>query len=265
MTTLETSPSLESLDRELRGELITPAHPDYDAARRIWNGMFDMQPAGDRPCARRGRRRRGRELRPRDRNHPRRAGRRALVGGPLDLRRRHRPRSLADEGRLGRPGRAHGEGAGGRTVGRRRSRDAGIRAGRPRRADLAHRHRRADARRRRRLAVAAVRPDDRQPALGRPRHGRRPARDGIGARASGSVLGAARRLRQLRRRRLVRVPAAPGRTARPRRADLLRARRCRRRAPERPRRDGRCARRGVALARAHARSAGTSDTGRAPG
>ena len=44
MSTLETSPSLESLDRELRGELITPVHPDYDAARRIWNGMFDMQP-----------------------------------------------------------------------------------------------------------------------------------------------------------------------------------------------------------------------------
>jgi FAD/FMN-containing dehydrogenase len=44
MSTLEKSPSLESFDRELRGELITPVHPDYDAARRIWNGMFDMQP-----------------------------------------------------------------------------------------------------------------------------------------------------------------------------------------------------------------------------
>src|SRR4029078_5379994 len=44
MTTLDTSPSLESLDRDLRGELITPLHTGYDEARRIWNGMFDMHP-----------------------------------------------------------------------------------------------------------------------------------------------------------------------------------------------------------------------------
>src|SRR6187200_871707 len=44
MSTLETSPSLESLDRDLRGELITPPDPGYDEARRIWNGMFDMHP-----------------------------------------------------------------------------------------------------------------------------------------------------------------------------------------------------------------------------
>ena len=266
MSTLETSPSL-GVARPRAARRADHARRTPATTRRGGSGTAcsTCSPSGDRPCARRGRRRQGRELRPRDRNHARRAGRRALVGGLLDLRRRHRPRPLPDEGRLGRPGRADGEGAGGRTLGRRRPRDAGVRVGRPRRADLAHRDRRAHARRRGRLAVAAVRPDDRQPALGRPGHGRRPARDGIGARASGSVLGAARRLGQLRRRGLVRVPAAPGRAARPRRPDLLRARRCAGRAPECTRCDGRSARRGVALARAHPRSTGTSDTGRAPG
>ena len=97
---------------------------------------------------------------------------------------------------------------------RPRPRDPGLR---PRDADrhqLDHRHRRPDARRRLRLDQPQVRPDHRQPALGRRRHRRRraacaPSDDG----EPGPLLGAARRRRQLRRRHLLRVPAAPGRAA----------------------------------------------------
>src|SRR5262249_43823744 len=43
-TTVHTD-TLETLAQRLRGELITPAHPDYDEARKVWNGMFDLHPA----------------------------------------------------------------------------------------------------------------------------------------------------------------------------------------------------------------------------
>jgi FAD/FMN-containing dehydrogenase len=45
MTTTLTGPTLASLAEQLRGELVLPGHPDYDAARRVWNGMFDRRPA----------------------------------------------------------------------------------------------------------------------------------------------------------------------------------------------------------------------------
>lgn len=44
MATIETAPTLESLAAQLRGELVVPGHPDYDEARRVWNGMFDRRP-----------------------------------------------------------------------------------------------------------------------------------------------------------------------------------------------------------------------------
>ena len=66
--------------------------------------------------------------------------------------------------------------------------------------DLAHGRRRADARRRHRLADAPPRPDVDSLRVRRGRPRRRPDRAGIGRRASGSVLGAARRRRRLRRR-----------------------------------------------------------------
>ena len=43
-------PSPRSATR-LAGELITPEHPDYDAARRVWNGMIDKRPAAIARCA----------------------------------------------------------------------------------------------------------------------------------------------------------------------------------------------------------------------
>src|SRR5581483_7054912 len=45
MTTTETTDTLDTLARRLRGELIRPGDPGYDRARRVWNGMFDRRPA----------------------------------------------------------------------------------------------------------------------------------------------------------------------------------------------------------------------------
>ncbi|WP_255769764.1 FAD-binding oxidoreductase [Pseudarthrobacter sulfonivorans] len=39
------SSSLQSLQENVRGTLITPDHPDYDAARAVYNGMIDKRPA----------------------------------------------------------------------------------------------------------------------------------------------------------------------------------------------------------------------------
>ncbi|HST16852.1 MAG TPA: FAD-binding oxidoreductase [Gaiellaceae bacterium] len=44
MSVVET-PTLESLAAQLRGELVTPQHPDYESARSVWNGMVDRRPA----------------------------------------------------------------------------------------------------------------------------------------------------------------------------------------------------------------------------
>jgi FAD/FMN-containing dehydrogenase len=44
MTVVESS-ALDRLAAQLRGELITPQHVDYDVARRVWNGMVDKRPA----------------------------------------------------------------------------------------------------------------------------------------------------------------------------------------------------------------------------
>jgi FAD/FMN-containing dehydrogenase len=41
MAILDATPTLMTLANDLRGELITPAHPEYDRACRVWNGMFD--------------------------------------------------------------------------------------------------------------------------------------------------------------------------------------------------------------------------------
>jgi FAD/FMN-containing dehydrogenase len=34
----------QGLRSSLRGEILTPAHPEYDEARRVWNGMIDRRP-----------------------------------------------------------------------------------------------------------------------------------------------------------------------------------------------------------------------------
>jgi FAD/FMN-containing dehydrogenase len=44
-------PAVEQLRPRLRGELITPESPNYDTARRVWNGMIDKRPAAIARCA----------------------------------------------------------------------------------------------------------------------------------------------------------------------------------------------------------------------
>jgi FAD/FMN-containing dehydrogenase len=39
------------LAEHLRGDVIAPGHPDYEAARRVWNGMIDRRPALIARCA----------------------------------------------------------------------------------------------------------------------------------------------------------------------------------------------------------------------
>lgn len=41
---------LEALRPSLRGDLIGPENPEYDAARRIWNGMIDRRPVAVARC-----------------------------------------------------------------------------------------------------------------------------------------------------------------------------------------------------------------------
>ena len=47
-----TDPSaIEALRAQLRGELIQPGDADYDAARKVYNGMIDRRPALIARCA----------------------------------------------------------------------------------------------------------------------------------------------------------------------------------------------------------------------
>jgi len=43
--------SLKAFKGALRGELVTPTDPTYDAVRRVWNGMIDKRPALIARCA----------------------------------------------------------------------------------------------------------------------------------------------------------------------------------------------------------------------
>jgi FAD/FMN-containing dehydrogenase len=46
--------TVKTLDRVFSGELISPAHPRYDDARQVWNGMVDRRPALIARCANEG-------------------------------------------------------------------------------------------------------------------------------------------------------------------------------------------------------------------
>ncbi|MEP6665400.1 MAG: FAD-binding oxidoreductase [Nocardioidaceae bacterium] len=45
------SADFDSLSETLRGRLITPTEPDYDEARKVYNGMIDRRPAAMARCA----------------------------------------------------------------------------------------------------------------------------------------------------------------------------------------------------------------------
>jgi FAD/FMN-containing dehydrogenase len=48
---LDHSSAVTTLAQSLTGDVITPDHPAYDSARRVWNGMIDKRPAVIARCA----------------------------------------------------------------------------------------------------------------------------------------------------------------------------------------------------------------------
>jgi FAD/FMN-containing dehydrogenase len=50
MTLLLERPAFEALRARMRGAVIDPTHPEYDAARRVHNGMIDKRPAAIARC-----------------------------------------------------------------------------------------------------------------------------------------------------------------------------------------------------------------------
>jgi hypothetical protein len=42
---------VSALGSTLRGDVIRPSNPDYDAARAVWNGLIDRRPAAIARCA----------------------------------------------------------------------------------------------------------------------------------------------------------------------------------------------------------------------
>lgn len=46
-----TAIAVQDLKQELRGELLAPHNPEYDTARKVWNGMVDKRPALIARCA----------------------------------------------------------------------------------------------------------------------------------------------------------------------------------------------------------------------
>ena len=202
---------LDAFEADLRGSILLPGSPDYDAARLVNSALSDGHPAlivraADATDVARTvalARESGLELSIRAGGHSL-AGHGTNDGGiVLDLR-GMKGLHIDPDRRLAwaQPGltatRVHGRGGG------PRARDAVRRHG-------LGRHRRADARWRHRLAGAQARPGHRRPRVGRDRDRGRSRRDRQRGIASRPVLGGARRRRQLRRRDPLPVPALPGR------------------------------------------------------
>ena len=199
---------IAALAERMRGEVIAPDHPDYERARRVWNGMIDKRPALIARCAdaddvatavrfaaEHGPGARGSRRRPQRRRHRRR-------------RRRHRHRPLRRCARCAstRRGRTvHVQGGATWADVDRVTAPLGLAT--PGRGRLRDRRRRPGVERRRLVAAPARRDDRRQPGLGGGRARRRPPGPRERRRAPGPALGHPRRRRQLRRRHLVRAGA----------------------------------------------------------
>ena len=171
-----TDSAVATFKASLRGGLIAPDDAGYDEARKVYNGMIDRRPRFIARCA---------DV--------------ADVISAVNFGREHKLLTSIrggghNAGGLGvcddglvidlspmryvhvDPEEEDGARRRGRVVGRRRSRDAPVRARRADRHHLDHRRRRSDAGRRHRSPHAAVRADDRQPARGRDGAGQRQVR-----------------------------------------------------------------------------------------
>ena len=211
------TPLASALAERMAGGVIAPDHPEYETARRIWNGMIDKRPvaiarcadAGDVATAVRFAAEHGLPLAVRGGGHNV-AGTAVVDDGlVIDLSAMRGVRIDAAA--------PHGARAGRRDVGRRRPRDRPARARHSGRGRVRDRRGRPGAERWRLSSAPARRDDRRQPGLGRGGARRRPPRARKRRRAPRPALGAARRWRQLRRRDVVR--AAPARSSGPRCSD----------------------------------------------
>ena len=214
-TTVGVAPTLDEsavqgLAAAMRGNLVRPDDPGYDEARTIYNAMIDKRPALIAQCetvadviaavnfARDNNVARGH---PRRRAQRRRGWATCDDGLVIDLS----PMNGVRVDPAARTARVEG----GALLGRTAPRHECVRAGNSQRHHLHHRRRRHHPRRRHRSSHPPVRPGYRQSARGRRRARRRQLRHGEREGAPRSLLGVARRRRQLRRRHLVPLPAPP--------------------------------------------------------
>ena len=200
---------LDDLAGRVSGRVLRPADDGYDAARRVHNGLVDRSPAvivrcrsaADVAAGVRFARAAGLDVCVRGGGHN--VAGRAVVDGAVMI-------DLAEmKGIEVDPDARTVRAEGGLTWAELNGATARARARRHRRRDLHDRHRRAHARRRARLADGEARPRGRQPAGRRARHAEGDVLDVTEASDPGSLLGAARRRRQLRHRDHLHVPPAP--------------------------------------------------------
>ena len=156
---------LDALRSNIHGELIEPEHPEYEAARRVWNADIDRRPAVIARCesvddvrtAVLAATEAGLEIAVRGGAHSfpgYSVGDGALV---IDLSRMNRVSVDAETRRARVAGRCAARGP--------RRRGPGARPGHPGGNDQSHRRRRPHPWRRNGLALSARRPFDRQPRL----------------------------------------------------------------------------------------------------
>ena len=164
---------LARLQGAVRGEIIQPGDPDYDEARKVYNAMHDKRPAiivravdvGDIVATVDFAREQNLLLAVRGGSHSVPGYGTCDGGVVLDL---GRMRGIRVD-----PEASYGPGRGRLHLGGCQPRHACLRPGHHGRGRVQYRYRRADHRRRHGPSGPALRAGLRQPALGRPGHGRR--------------------------------------------------------------------------------------------
>ena len=144
-----------ALQKQFRGEILTPGSAEYEGSRKIWNAMIDRRPAAIARCAGPADVRAAvafavdRDIYPAIRGGGHNVAGLAMVDDGLVVDVTRMKGIYVDPAGRTATARPH--------VGRVRPRDAAIRARNNGRADLDHGHRRTDSRRRRWMADGPVR------------------------------------------------------------------------------------------------------------